>query len=185
ELFAEAAERGKRLPPAEDEGTGGPAGRAAERIPGPDGDAESRRAFGCDGTAAGQHIAALDDIPQILEQTRRRRGIRVDEQQPFPRGSLRAPVARAGDLVVRLEHHLRPRRPRDLGGAVGGIVVADDELPGPGAIEAARRAADAAERRGEQALLVERRYDDRELQARCFLKCATVRSHDSFAAASL
>src|SRR5258707_362520 len=72
-----------------------------------------------------------------------------------------------------------------LRGAVRRIVVAGDEFPAAGAFEHARRLPDAGKRLGEQALLVERRDDDRQLQARCFLKCATVRSQDSLAAASL
>ena len=86
---------------------------------------------------------------------------------------------------MRLEFHPRAGRARDFRRAIGGIVVADDEFPAAGAFEGPRRRLDAIKRPGEQALLVERRNDDRQLQARCFLKNATVRSQDSFAAASL
>jgi len=64
---------------------------------------------------------------------------------------------------VRLEDDARPGCARDGGGAVGGIVVADDEFPAP-VIESLRRLADARQTGVEQALLVVRRDDDRELQ---------------------
>jgi len=85
----------------------------------------------------------------------------------------------------RLEHDLRPGLARDLGRAIGRVVVADDEFPAAVPVERLRRRPDALERRSEQALLVERRDDDGKLQARCFLKKATVRSQASFAADSL
>ena len=85
---------------------------------------------------------------------------------------------------MRLEHHPRPGRVRDPGSAVGRIVVADDEFPAAGTVEYLCRL-DAVQRRSEQALLVERRDDDGNLQARFFLKKATVRSQASLAAASL
>ena len=111
--------------------------------------------------------------------------IGVDEDQPVAGRSRRARVACARDLIDRLEDDLCLFLARDEGGPVGRIVVADDEFPAAGAVEGPRRRLDAIKRPGEQALLVERRNDDRQLQARCFLKWATVRSQDSFAAASL
>lgn len=86
---------------------------------------------------------------------------------------------------MRLEHDPRPGRARNSGRAIRRIVVADDEFPAAGTIKDLRRRLDAVERRGEQALFVERRDDDGNLQARFFLKKAMVRSQASLAASSL
>jgi len=81
-----------------------------------------------------------------------------------------AGVAGARDLVHRLEHHAGARRTRDLGGAVGRVVVADDQLC---VVEGGHRFADRGQRAGEQRLLVERRNDDRNLQPAFRGNCLT------------
>src|SRR6185503_8954134 len=86
EILAEAPEPGKRGALAEDEGSGAPAGRAAERIPRADSHAEHEGiAVGGDGAAPRQDLAALDGRQEFLKQSRAGRRIRVHERQPLPR----------------------------------------------------------------------------------------------------
>src|SRR5688572_32804338 len=88
----------------------------------------------------------------------------IDEQEPVARGAGCTGVARARDLVDRLEHHLGPRVPGDRSRGVGRVVVTDDEFCGaPGGFERHERVPDTPQRRGEAALLVEGWNDDRNL----------------------
>src|SRR5579862_1043989 len=167
EFLAEAADCGKRSALAEDEGPGAPPADAADRVPDPDCQPEAGVvAVRGDGAAAGQAGAAFDRRPEVAEQTRAGRRVRVDEHQPLSIRDRGTAVARAGNLVVRLEHDPRTRSAGDFRRAVGGVVVANDEFPARGIVERLRRRLDAFERRAEQALFVERRDDDGKLQAR-------------------
>jgi hypothetical protein len=89
-----------------------------------------------------------------------------DEKQPVAARRGRAGVARARNLVHRLEHHPGARGARDFGRAIRGVVVADDELGRPAARgEDLHAAAQVLQRCGEELLFVERRDDDRELHS--------------------
>jgi hypothetical protein len=116
--------------------------------------------------AARQDLPGLDALEHLRKQFPARIGIGVDEHQPLAARLRGAGIARASDLVHRLEHYRRARRARDLGGAIGRVVVADDELGAPaGFLERRERRPDSSERAGEQALFVERRHDHRQLHA--------------------
>ena len=90
----------------------------------------------------------------------------VHENQPVAGGRRRAGIAGAANLVERLEHHFCARRAGDLAGAVGGIVVADDEFKFPAASgERRRRRFNFCERGAEEFFLVERGDDDGDFHA--------------------
>src|SRR5712692_7798771 len=135
ERFAEAAELAERRGVAEQERTGGPARAPAERVPrrDPQPHVESF-AFQAHRAAAAQASAVLDCRRHVVEQFRAGKRIRVDENQPVAGGARGAGIARARDPVHRLEHYAGSRLARDLGGAVGRVVVADDELGLPAAL---------------------------------------------------
>src|ERR1039458_6801252 len=84
----------------------------------------------------------------------------VHKNQPVAGGGGGAGVPRAGNLVDRLEHDAGP------GGAVGGIVVADEEFKFPAEPgEGTGGGADLGPRRAEELLLVEGGDDDGNLHA--------------------
>ena len=150
---------------AEHERAGSPLHQAADRIPHRERDAHVKAlCVVADRGAAGEAVALLDRLRRVIEELRRRPRIGVDEEDPVAARLRRAGVARAGDLVHRLEHHGRAGLARDGRGAVGGIVVADDELGVPAPARERRGCrADGGERLRDELLLVECRDDDREL----------------------
>src|SRR5262245_44918354 len=165
ELFAEAADRPERRGLAEEKRACRPATDPAERVPGlyPGADRGAGLRHG-HGAAAADPSLGVHCGKEFLEKRRAWRAVRVDEKQPIARGCTSAGVASARDLVYRLEHDLRADGARDVWGEVGGVVVADDELGGPAApLEHAHSGLEVIERSGDQALLVERRNDDRKL----------------------
>src|SRR5205085_695380 len=55
-------------------------------------------------------------------------GIGIDKDQPITRSGIRAGIARAPNLIDRLEDDVSPGGASQFGGAIRGVVVADDEL---------------------------------------------------------
>ena len=93
--------------------------------------------------------------------------IRIHENQPVAGSRLRAFVARARDLVHRLENHHRAGVPGQFGGAVGGIIVANDEFGFPAALMKGRKSIfDVTEGFAEASFFIERWNDDGDFQSR-------------------
>ena len=59
--------------------------------------------------------------------------IGVHKNKPVAGGNAGAAVAGAADLIDRLENHFRAGSAGDVGGAVGGVLVADDQFKFPAA----------------------------------------------------
>ena len=95
-----------------------------------------------------------------------------------------AGVASAADLVDGLGHDLGTFGPRDLGGAVGGVVVADDEFPGEavGGEGGVGGGFYGLKRGAQELLFVESRNDDRNggrlIHRRRVCRQRTVREQD-------
>ena len=153
--FREAPHRLEGLAEAEHERPGGQPASAGEpfqrRIARSSSPAETRsmgdRGAATAGTARGEGVQGLG------EQRGRHQRVGVDEDEEPAAGRPRARVAGPGDLVDRLEHHRAPRVPGGLGGAVGRVVVAHDEL--------------AAERRAPPAPRARRRVSRAGAPPRC------------------
>src|SRR5690242_3552198 len=162
EVPAEAARVAERRRLAENERARGPSVDPAERIPHARHQARRRSiAVRRKGAAAGEAAAAFDLRGHVPEQLQARLRVRVDEEQPVSACARRAGVSRASDLVEGLGHQDRVARAGKLSRAIGGIVVADDQLRCPVArVERRHRRAYAAERRRQEALLVECGNDD-------------------------
>ena len=160
ELLIESTDLAERRGLQEHERSRRPLADSAERVP--DGERDNgARAVEYDRAPACQASPALDLISRIREEFYARSRVRVDEHEPVPVSVRCTRVPRAGDLIERLEDDSRTGRAGDFGGAVGGIVVTDDQLREPSARpERRHRGADALERLRQQPLLVERRDDD-------------------------
>ena len=114
-----------------------------------------------DGRAAGQTSTGNNLLRDIRKKFRAGMRIGIHKNQPVPGRRRRAGIARAGDLVDRLEHDNRARRARDFRRAVGRVVVAHDQFNLPAALrERTRRRFDLRKRFAEQPFFVERRNDD-------------------------
>src|SRR5919198_5000357 len=125
ELLAEAAEGAERRHFAEHEGARGPFQQAAYPIP--HGYRETHveaRILVAHGGAAREAVAAFDRLRRLVEERDARPRIGVDEDEPVAARARGAGIARAGDLIYRLEHHDSARGARDRRRGVGGIVFA-------------------------------------------------------------
>src|SRR5260221_3353608 len=161
--FVESAQLAKGRGAAEDERAGRPVHRAAYPVPHPHRQpCEPIVALHLHRAAATQDFSAFQETVHLQKKRPAGKRIRIDKDQPFASSVRCAGVARAGDLVDGLEDHGRTRIARDFGGAVGRVVVADDQLDV--AIERAGGRADAAQRFAQQLFFVEGRDDDRKLQ---------------------
>ena len=103
----------------------------------------------------------MNHFRDVRKQTGAGMRVRVHEDQPVAGRSGSPGVARAADLVDGLEDDFRSSAPRQLGSAVGGIVVADDGLHLP-AKRSKRRCggSDPLQRAGNQLLFIKGRDDD-------------------------
>jgi hypothetical protein len=109
-------------------------------------------------------VAGGDLISDVLKQ--RAAGVRVGihKNEPVAGGGAGAGIPGAADLVEGFEHDERARSAGDVAGAVGGIVVADDELEFPAARgEGGGGGFDLREGGAEELFLVEGGDDDGNL----------------------
>ena len=164
EFNVEAAEFPECGGVAKDERAGHPAQRAAGDVPqGGDGVAAGVAGFEADGAAAGEALAGGDLRGDVIEE--RGAGVRVgvDEDEPVAGGGAGAAIARAADLVDGLKDDLGAGGPGDFRGAVGGVIVADDEFGGPSAPgESGQRGLHLDEGFAKEAFFVEGGNDDRD-----------------------
>ena len=79
-----------------------------------------------DGGTARQAAAGCHRLGHVIKKPFAGMGIRIHKDQPVAGGCRSSGIAGAGDLVDGLKHHLGPGGAGNVGGAVGGIVVADD-----------------------------------------------------------
>ena len=132
EFAAEAAEFPEGVGLAEDEGAGEQSEAAADAVPKFGEEAgKGEVAIETDGGAAGEAVAAGDLPGDFLEEFGAGVGIGIDEDEPIAGGSGSAGISGPGDLVVGLEDDFGAGVAGEFGGAVGGIVVADDDLSLP------------------------------------------------------
>src|ERR1017187_10620935 len=81
-----------------------------------------------DGHAARETTTGTNLLRHVRKQFRARMRVGVHEDQPVAGGGSGTGVPRAGNLVDRLEYDSGPGGASDIGGGVGGIVVADDKF---------------------------------------------------------
>ena len=111
--------------------------------------------------AAIEKIARLNRVRHLREEFRPRMRVRIHEHQPIAGSRLRPLIARPRNLVHRFKHHRRARHPRQFCGAVGGVVIANDQFALPAArLKSGHRLPNRSQACAEQLLLVKRRYDD-------------------------
>ena len=156
EVGVEAAEFAEGGGLAKDEGAGAPAEGAADAVPevgdGVAGGVAGREA---DGAAAGEAAAGLDLGGDVVEEGGAGVGVGIDEDEPIAGGGLGAAVAGAADLVLGFEGDGGTGIAGDLGGAVGGVVIANDEFGLPVAAgEGGHGGLDVAKGFAEQAFFV-------------------------------
>ena len=105
----------------------------------------------------------LDFPGHLRKKLPARLRIRVHKNQPLPARRRRARVARPGDLIDRLKDHPRPRRARQLRGrSVELLSQTTISIVQPISPERRARRLDAAQRRADQLLFIERRDDHRD-----------------------
>src|ERR671936_2272371 len=106
ELLAEAAEGAERRRLAEHEGARGPFQQAARPIPRCYRETHvEARILVAHGGAAREALAAFDRLRRVVEELDARPRIGVDEDEPVAARARGAGIARARDLVHRLETH--------------------------------------------------------------------------------
>jgi len=127
---------------------------------------------------AGQTFAGTDLIRDFAEQARARMRIRIYKDQPVTGRRRCAAIARATDLIERLEHNFRAGGPGDFGSTVGGIIIANDEFKFPAALsESAGSGLNFRQRTREQFFFVESGHDHGDFHAANvtrFLGCGTI-----------
>jgi hypothetical protein len=165
QVGVEAAEFAERGGFTKDERAGDPAEGAADGVPrGGDGVAGGIPGFEADGAAAGEASAGGNLRRDVVEERGAGVGVGIDEEEPIAGGGLGAAIAGAADLVDGLKDDAGSGGAGDFRGAVGGIVVADDEfrLPSPPG-KGAHGGADVAKGFAQELFFVERRnYDGDE-----------------------
>lgn len=77
------------------------------------------------GAATGDRFTLFDFADDIRKKFRAGLRIRIDEHQPFAGRGGGTAISRARDLVDRLKHNFRSVGPRDFGGLIRGIVIAN------------------------------------------------------------
>lgn len=157
EFVAESADGAEGVGLDEDEGAGGPAADAAEEVPGVDEEAGEEVVFvELHGGAAAEAGLVGNGVGDVGKEICAGVGIGVDEDEPVASGGEGAAVAGAGDLVDGFEDDGGAGGTGEFGGAVGGVVVADDEFGLPAEVsEGEGGVADAGEGSGDEFLLVE------------------------------
>jgi len=162
---AEFSERGRF---AKDERAGDPSECPTHHVPEVrDEIASGVTGFEADGAAAGEAAASGDLRGDVLEE--RGAGVRVgvDEDEPIAGGGFGAAIARAADLVDGLEDDVRAGSAGNFRGAIGGVVVAHDELGLPSAPgKGGHGGVDLAKGFAEQLFFIERRDDDGDAHAK-------------------
>ena len=164
---AEFAERGGV---AKDERSGHQPECAAGQVP-EAGDNVARwiSSFKADCAAAGKASAGFYLRGHVVEKRGAGVSVGVDENEPVAGGGAGSAIAGAADLVEGFKDDARARGPGDFRGAVGGVVVADDEFGGPSAPgEGGERFLDVAKGFAEEAFFIES-GDDYGNQHTCIL----------------
>jgi len=146
----------------EDEGTGEPFLEAAGEVPELGDEVGDEHLFiERHGGAAGEDFAGGNLVCDIGEEGAGGMRVGIDEDEPVAGGGGGAGIAGAADLVEGFEDDVRAGGAGDLGGAVGGVVVADDELKFPAAVgEGGGGGQDLRKRGAEELFLVEGGDDD-------------------------
>ena len=163
EAGIEPADPAEGLGLAAHEGTGGPAEPAGQRIShhDPKGPEPGQWLIHLHAATQGDETVRIQVLDQGGEQLRGGKGIGVDEQQPIPGGQGSAAVAGAPDLIDGFEDDGGSGLAGDVGGAVGGIIVAHDQLAFPAqAGQALAGPPDMLQGFGQEFLLVEGGNDD-------------------------
>ena len=163
EVGVESAEFPERGGIAKNERTGDPSQCAAHTIP-ESGDGVPGRVSGfeADGAAASEAAASFNGGGDVIEE--RGAGVRVgvDEDEPVAGGGGGAAIARATDLVDGFKDDLGAGGAGDFRGAVGGVVVANDEFGLPSAPgKGGHGVLDVAKGFAQKAFFVEGGDDDR------------------------
>ena len=129
EFAAEAAEFPEGAGLAEDEGAGEQSEAAADAVPKFGEEAgKGEVAIETDGGAAGEAVAAGDLPGDVFEEFGAGVGIGIDEDEPIAGGGGGTGISGAGNLVVWFENDFCAGVTGEFGGAVGGVVVADDDF---------------------------------------------------------
>ena len=167
QFVAEAADLPEHRRLDKDERTGQQPPPPAGKIPQPRDEAgDQKMLVEPDGRAAGKAAAGKNLRRHVGEKSGAGMRIGVHKHQPVAGGGGGAGVAGAGDLVDRLKNDFGPGRTGDIGGAVGGIVVADDEFDRPAARrEDGNGGLDFRQRGAEEFFLVEGGNDDGNFHA--------------------
>ena len=119
--------KGRRF--AKKERAGGVFADTADLIPYPGSHApHERKRVIFDGATAEQISSTDNGHMHVGEKFAARVRIRIHEDQPIPRGSLGPAIAGASDLVDGFEHHGGAGGAGQFRGAIGGIIVANDEF---------------------------------------------------------
>ena len=157
ELVVEAAEFSECGGFAKDEGAGHPVQSAAGEIPELRDEVAGRvAAFEADGDAAGEALAGGDLGGDVVKEFGAGVGVGVDEDEPIAGGGCGAAIAGAANLADGLEDDVGTSGAGDFGGAVGGVVIANDEFGLPTASgEGGEGGVDLAEGFAEEAFFVE------------------------------
>lgn len=168
QLVVESAKLSERRRFAKDERPGKQALRSAEKVPKAREEVRQRIAvFESNRATARQAVPGLNLLRDFLEQRRAGMRIRINEQEPVAGGDLCAAIAGTGDLIDRLADDGSSASAGNFGGAIGGIVVADDQFRFPVELaESDARRLHASERFTQQPLFVEGGNDNRDLQFR-------------------
>jgi len=138
DAFIEPAHGFERIAAAEDEGAGRQLAVLGE--PGPEDDQPSgesgERGFSTDERPSPAHFTSLQGSDGLTQGFRCDEGIGIEKDQVLSTGAGGSGIAGAGELVDRLEDDFRPGFPGDSGGAIGGIVVGNDQVRfEPGGLE--------------------------------------------------
>jgi Colicin V production protein len=162
QFLAETADAFERRRLDKNERTGQPSANPADAIPQRSCAARQRMmAVRNHRRAAGQNFAGRNFFRDVGKQFFARMRIGVHEHKPVAGGNARAGVAGAGDLVDRFENHVCAGVAGDFGGAVGGVIVANDKFKFPAALRERRGGGlDFRERCAEEFFLVESGDDD-------------------------
>lgn len=169
QLSAEAADVAKGGGFAKNKGARRPFAQAADEVPELGQQPANPIAhIELDGATSGNGTTFFDGITNIFEQWAARVRIGIDKDQPLAGGDAGTAVARPTNLIYRLENDSRATGGRNFRRAIGGIVVADDDLIFPVASRhGVSRAEDAFERGGKEFLLIECRYDNGNFHVSC------------------
>lgn len=117
--------------------------------------------------SACQTAVSLDLCGDISKKPRARMRVRIDKHQPGTRSGPRSRIAGSGDLVDGLKNDLRPGVGGQSGGAIRGIVIADDQFGFPPPFgEGDTRPLYGAERLPNEFLLIKCRHDDGDFHGR-------------------